>query len=294
MSSTPDTATSLAPLPQGHLADGDIPLIDWQGGPIDCSTCAHADLRASGGCEPGRSCMQDAYARRIDRFFRSHRELAAQHLEHPYFEVRAIAARHTDVFRLPPLLDDPDETVRLQVALRVPQRLLQRLCDDPHREVRIRVAQRIDTEHLSRMVRDPDYEVRATVARRLPVALLPLLAADPDEQVRCQVARRLEMPALWRLVHDASPLVRRLVAERLPAALLDALAGDDDFMVRWQAAGRALGATLQRLLDDDDSEVRARARERLAELDGSPETAEPAAAQAAAPITASTQGAEHG
>ena len=73
----------------------DIPVRDWEGRPLDCAACAHATLHAAGGCEPGRSCMQDAYARRIDRFFREHRELAAQHLDHPYFEVRAIAARHT-------------------------------------------------------------------------------------------------------------------------------------------------------------------------------------------------------
>ena len=71
----------------------DIPVRDWEGRPIACPDCEHAGLQAAGGCAPGRSCMQDAYARRIDRFFRSHRELAARHLGHPYFEVRAIAAR---------------------------------------------------------------------------------------------------------------------------------------------------------------------------------------------------------
>ena len=131
-----------------HAAESnDIPPIDWHGAPITeatCANCEHAVLRARSACEPGRSCMRDVYARRIDRFFRSHPQLANAHLADAYFEVRAIAARYADIFRLAALMNDPDETVRLQVALRVPQRLLLTLRDDPHREVRIRVAQRID------------------------------------------------------------------------------------------------------------------------------------------------------
>jgi hypothetical protein len=66
--------------------------------------CPYAALRGragEAGCEPGRACMQDAYARRIDRFFRWHPALANEQLAHPYFEVRAIAARYADVFRCP-------------------------------------------------------------------------------------------------------------------------------------------------------------------------------------------------
>ena len=65
--------------------------------------------------------------------FKIDQRLAAQHLQHPYFEVRAISARYTDVFHLPALMRDPDETVRLQVALRLPQRLLQQMKHDEHR-----------------------------------------------------------------------------------------------------------------------------------------------------------------
>ncbi len=248
---------------------GDIPALDWQGCPLTeatCHACAHAALREGGGCEPGRCCMQDAYARRIDRFFRNHPQLANEHLAHPYFEVRAIAARHAELFRLPALLDDPDETVRMQLALRVPQRLLLRMVNDPHREVRIRVAQRIDATALPSMLRDPDYQVRQTLARRLPEGLLPLLMHDADLQVRLEVARRVQMPALWRLVEDPAPEVRRIVAERLPAPLLDALAGDPDWTVRWEAA-RALGHVLERLLGDEEPEVRERAAVRRAELE---------------------------
>lgn len=247
---------------------GDIPLLDWQGQAVDCARCCHGAQRAELGCEPGHSCMQDAYARRIDRFFHQHPELAAQHLQHPYFEVRAIAARHVDLFHLNGMRQDPDETVRMQVALRLPPRLLVALCEDPHREVRIRVAHRLGEDQLSRMLHDSDYQVRAIVAKRLPLALLPLLAGDPDEQVRCVVARRLEMPALWRLAADAAPQVRRLVAERAPLPLLGLMAADTDWGVRWQLASRvdpvAQQALLQGLAADPDPEVQAQAKRRLA------------------------------
>ncbi|MBK6851293.1 MAG: hypothetical protein IPG93_06740 [Burkholderiales bacterium] len=253
----------------------DIGAQHWQGGPLDCAACPHAALRATGGCEPGRSCMQDAYARRIDRFFRGHRELARHHLDHGYFEVRAIAARYADVFHLPPLMNDPDETVRLQVALRLPQRLLLEMRADPHREVRIRVALRLATEHLSSMVHDADYQVRATVARRLPEALLPLLIADVDVQVRREVAQRLAMPALWRLAADPEADVRRIVAERLPAPLLAVFADDTDLLVRWHAAGRADIDLLRRFSHDVEADIRERAEQRLAELAADHPASEP-------------------
>ena len=261
---------SAHPLPvKPRAPSGDIPIFNWLGQPVSCTGCAHQHERAMLGCEPGHSCMQDAYARRIDRFFHAHPELALQHLQHPYFEVRAIAARHVDLFHLNALRTDPDETVRMQVALRLPPRLLATMCDDPHREVRIRVAQRLDEEHLSRMLRDEDYQVRSIIARRLPLALLPLMAADRDEQVRCVVARRLDMPGLWHLASDASPVVRRTVAERVPAPMLAQLVADSDWGVRWQVAQRADLATqaalLRTLAADPDPEVRALADERLAQ-----------------------------
>lgn len=251
---------------EGVPDQGDIPALHWQGGPLDCAACPHAALRASGGCEPGRQCMQDAYARRIDRFFRAHRHVAAAHLAHGYFEVRAIAARYADVFHLPPLLHDPDETVRLQVALRVPQRLLLTLRDDPHHEVRIRVAQRLETDQLPALLHDPSYQVRVVVARRIRPALLLLLVADADAGVRGEVAQRIDMPALWRLVHDADSAVRRVVAMRLPAALLGVYLDDPDLLVRWHAAGRAEGEVLARFAADAEADIRKQARARQAEL----------------------------
>ena len=264
MTSTMTTTSSA-----GHLRApvGDIPPQHWQGGPVNCGVCCYADLRSlpgEQGCEPGHACLQDVYARRIDRFFRWHPELGNEQLTHPYFEVRAIAARHASVFRLTALIDDPDETVRLQIALRLPLAQLLRLATDPHREVRIRVAQRLAPGALAALRDDPDYGVRELVALRLPLALLPTMAADPDRAVRMRVAQRLEMPALLRMAGDAEPEVRRIVAERLPAPLLPCMAGDTDWRVRWEVAQRADAATLNTMRDDDDPEVRQTVRERQA------------------------------
>ena len=244
---------------------GDIPPLHWQGGPIDCAACGHHALRAlpeEAGCEPGHACMQDAYARRIDRFFRWHPELGNAHLDHPYFEVRAIAARHADVFRLPALIADPDETVRLQIVVRLPQAHLARMIGDPHREVRIRVAQRLEPAALAHLRTDSDYGVREWVARRLPAALLPLMACDVDRVVRMRVAERIEMPALLRMADDAEAEVRRIVAARLPSALVTRYFDDDDWRVRWEAAQRAQPHMLTPLLSDPDDEVRAVAERR--------------------------------
>lgn len=246
----------------------DIAALHWQGGELDCAACPHASMRLEGGCEPGRICMQDAYARRIDRFFRTHPDLANEHLGHPYFEVRAIAVRYADVFRLPALMDDPDETVRLHLALRLPQRQLMLMREDAHREVRIRVAQCLAVDQIASMLHDEDYHVRATVARRLPEALLPQMVSDPDLMVRREVARRVQMPALLRMTSDREAEVRRIVAERLPPALLDTFVHDDDLLVRWEVAGRALLAVLEKLIHDAEAEIRERARARLDQWQG--------------------------
>jgi hypothetical protein len=258
---------------------GDIPAQDWQGGPIDCAACPHAALRAlegRSGCTPGHACMQDVYARRIDRFFRWHPEQGDAQLAHPYFEVRAIAARYASVFRLTALMDDPDETVRLQVALRLPLTLLLKMVRDPHREVRIRVAQRLSPMDLALMRNDEDYGVRELVAQRLPLPLLPTLAADADRAVRMRVAKRLEMPALLALADDTEPEVRRIAAERLPPALLQRLAHDVDWRVRFAVAQRADAATLHGMQHDPEPDIRLAVEDRLKRL----ARREPAAPQA--------------
>ena len=197
---------------------GVIPSQHWQGGQVNCGVCCYADLRALPdrlGCEPGHACMQDIYARRIDRFFRWHPTLGDEQLTHAYFEVRAIAACHASVFRLPTLIDDPDETVRLQIALRLPLAPLARLANDPHREVRMRVAQRLEMPTLLRMADDSAPEVRCIVAERLPAPLLSRLASDTDWRVRWEVAQRADAATLDALCDDEDAEVRRAVAERL-------------------------------------------------------------------------------
>jgi LRV protein FeS4 cluster/Leucine rich repeat variant len=257
----------VTPLADEPATMGDeIPLVTWRGEAIDCARCPHAAERDGGLCEPGRSCVQDRYARRIDRFFRLHPERANEHLDHPYFEVRAIAARHADLFHLMRLVGDVDETVRHSVAMRLPQKQLLAMAGDPHREVRIRVAWRLDPPMLGCLQRDTDYHVRSIVARRLPLALLGTLARDPDEAVRAEVAKRLEMPALWGLLDDDSPTVRRILAERLPAPLLDRLARDADIRVRWAVTQRADRRLLTQMLADTDPEIRREADARLATM----------------------------
>lgn len=243
----------------------DFAAIDWQGRPIDCNACPQRALFDAGRCRPAHACINDRYARRIDRFFRWNPTVGNDGLTHPYFEVRAISAKHADLFRLPALLADEDETVRWSAAQRLPGRYLEQLAADPHREVRIRVAQRLDPSRLGRMMHDPDYYVRAMVARRLPVALLPLLRADPDDQVRIEVARRLPAEHLLAMKDDRDPGVRAVVAQRLPPGLLVAMAQDPDCLVRHEVARRIAVADLDALLDDEDEIVREAARARLDE-----------------------------
>ncbi|MHB0986003.1 MAG: 4Fe4S-binding leucine-rich repeat protein [Sulfuricella sp.] len=147
--------------------------LDWEGKPVSCSACEHRDLLAEGRCQLRRACVHDRYARRIDRFFYWNRELANRYLTHPYFEVRAIAAKFSDVFHLPPLLEDADETVRFSALIRLPRKYLLKMRNDPDREVRIRVAYKLEGRDLLEMRTDQDYYVRLVVARRLPPAMLP-------------------------------------------------------------------------------------------------------------------------
>ena len=67
---------------------------DWQGNEVDCHACAHFALSAAGGCRLKHACVNDRYARRIDRFFNWNPALADGYVRHPHFEVRAIAAKH--------------------------------------------------------------------------------------------------------------------------------------------------------------------------------------------------------
>lgn len=251
--------------------EDDIPPVDWHGVPLDCTTCGTRSELIR--CERGHACVQDRYAKRIDRFFRWNPQVSNDYLAHPYFEVRAIACRQADVFRLQPLIDDEDETVRLSVAVRLPLTQAVRLRNDPHREVRIRVAMRLEGRELLAMADDDDYYVRKLVARRLPEALVPRMLDDREWEVRLEAVKRVGMPALLRMCDDREIAVRREVVARLPAAQLYRMAHDPAWEVRWEVAQRA-GRELARLMahGDEEAEVREEALARLKTLD--PQTGE--------------------
>ncbi len=230
--------------------------IDWLGQPVSCDACVHRELLAEGRCRPKRACIHDRYARRIDRFLGLNPEISNGYLAHPYFEVRAIASKFADVFRLPALLGDEDETVRWNAAKRLPHRYLLALRDDPHREVRIRVAGMLDPSDLAPMMRDEDYYVRIIVARRIPASDLPAMIADAEPEVRRTVASRICHEALWRLLGDEDAQVRLAVAQRLTPMELIGFHNDPDWRVRYEAAGRMVPGMLAAMLGDPDDAVR--------------------------------------
>ncbi|MBO0752874.1 MAG: LRV FeS4 cluster domain-containing protein [Bradyrhizobiaceae bacterium] len=241
---------------------------DWLGREVDCTTCRHHEMMLAGGCRLKHACVLDRYARRIDRFFNWHPELANSYVRHEHFEVRAIAAKHADVFVLPQLLDDPEETVRWNAARRLPKRLILRLRTDPHREVRIRMVSLLDDSELMPMINDPDYYVRLVVARRLPPPLLARMCKDEETEVRRVVARRLPAAWLLQMANDRDPLVRLEVAQRLPPELLARMQHDDDWRIRYEVASRVPVSAIGELTDDGDEFVRDMARSRSA---GGPE-----------------------
>ena len=196
--------------------------IDWRGEAVACAPCAHHELLAEGGCRLRHACVHDRYARRIDRFFNWNRDLANSYLKHPHFEVRAIAAKSADVFRLPPLLDDDEETVRWNAVIRLPYRYLMRLRTDPHREVRIRVATRLNACDLSDMIDDADYYVRLVVARRIGTGHLLQMIDDPETQVRIVVAQRIDDLVLVEM-HTTDGVAAALVDEAIARRMRDAL-----------------------------------------------------------------------
>ncbi len=229
--------------------------IDWLGSAVSCEGCEHEALLAEERCRPMHACVHDRYARRIDRFFDWNRDLANRYLDHPYFEVRAIATKFADMFRLPALLADTEETVRWNAARRLPRRYLLDLRNDPHREVRIRVATLLDPPDLTAMIRDKDYYVRIVVARRLPATELPAMITDEEPEVRRVVAGRVEHEALWRMLADVDADVRLAVARRLSPVELIGFHRDADWRVRHEAASRMVPGMLAAMLDDPDEIV---------------------------------------
>lgn len=240
--------------------------LDWQGREIDCGSCAHAELRAASRCRLKHACVQDRYARRIDRFFNWNPDLANNYVGHPHFEVRAIAAKHASVFLLPPLLDDAEETVRWNAARRLPKRLIMRLRRDPHREVRIRIVSMIDDADLIPMMSDSDYYVRLVIARKIDPRLLGPLIEDVEPEVRRVVAQRVPRDWLLGMATDTAAGVRIEIAKRLAPDLLSRLRSDADWRVRYEVASRIALRELGPLADDEDELVRDMARGRLSGL----------------------------
>jgi hypothetical protein len=230
--------------------------IDWLGKTVSCESCAHQALLDDGRCRPKHACIHDRYARRIGRFLNWNPALANDYLGHPHFEVRAIAAKFADVFRLPALLIDPEETVRWNAVLRLPYRYLLRLRDDPHREVRIRVAARLLPSDLVTMMHDSDYYVRLVVARRIEPTLLPRLIDDPEVQVRVMLAQRIDESFLLRLASDRDPAVRLEAVRRLPVGLLALRRDEPHWRVRYEIASRIDIDLLGRFDEDPDPMVR--------------------------------------
>ncbi|MCP3380532.1 LRV FeS4 cluster domain-containing protein [Bradyrhizobium sp. CCGUVB4N] len=236
---------------------------NWQGNQINCACCAHIALNRNGCCQLKHACVNDRYAGRIDCFFERNPSLADAYLAHPHFEVRAIAARFANVFLLPPLLHDHDETVRWSAVRRLPKRFALQLRNDPHHEVRMWVATLLEGDELLPMASDEYYYVRLVVARRIAPMLLRGMIRDEDAEVRCAVARRLPEKWLLGLINDRDALVRLEVVQRLPAELLSLLRHDPDWRIRHEIASRIVPSELMGLVDDPYSLVREVARSRL-------------------------------
>jgi len=240
--------------------------VDWQGREVCCEGCVHRELIREDRCRQSHICVQDRSPLRISEFFKSNPGLANEFLTHPYFEVRAAAARYADVFRLTALLNDEDESVRWNAALRLPHRFMLRLRDDTQREVRLRVASHLEGEELMPMMSDPDYYVRQIVAQRIGVPQLKHMIDDPDPEVRRMVARRISPEWLMEMASDPDASVALAVAERLTPAQLLPMRCHREFRVRYEVAGRIPVAALDSMRNDKDPLVRELIEERLAEV----------------------------
>lgn len=236
--------------------------VDWQGRALDCTACAHHAKLAEGLCGLGWSCLNDRYAKRIERFFVLNPEAADDSLGHPYFETRMNAARVASVFRLPKLIGDPDPGVRAMAVMRLPRPYAERAITDPDRRVRIAVVNRVAPKYLLPLTEDEDAYVRSVVARRAPDGLLPAMLHDPDPEIRRIVAARVAPAFLDRFRTDSDPLVRREAACRRPALFV----ADTDMRVRHAVAEAGGPDALRTLIDDPEDIIRETARDRLAKL----------------------------
>lgn len=241
--------------------------LDWLGQPVSCRDCPHEAMHRDGRCRKGNSCVRDQRVRRVDRFFNEHPNLADAYLDHPYFEVRARAAKWGTVFRIPDLLEDPEPEVRAMAILRLPLSRVAHLANDPERRVRMAVASRMDGHSLIKMYGvEGDYHVRVFIVRRMAPELLVVAAHDTEADVRRWVARRLPVDRLNCMLGDPEPLVRMELAERLPTAQLHLLKNDPDLRVRFTVAERIDISDVAFFANDEDPLIRDLAAERLKSL----------------------------
>lgn len=239
--------------------------LDWQGNEVRCDACRHAGLKREGRCALKLVCVMDRSSQGIEAFFSQNPDLSQEYLAHPYFEVRAAAARYADVFYLTALLNDEDETVRWNAALRLPHRFLLRMRSDPHREVRIRVAEHLEGEELVSMMSDPDYFVRQTVAKRIGIPLLKIMMDDPDPEVRRIVANRIAPEWLVEMLDDPDATVCLAAVERLTSTQILHLRFHENFRVRYEVARRIPVDALEAMRKDADPLVRELVEERMHE-----------------------------
>jgi len=235
---------------------------DWRSADVDCGSCPHQDLLALGKCALRKACVQDRYARRIDRFFEWNPSLADNYLTHPHFETRALAAKFANAFLLPALLKDPDETVRWEAVRRLPRRYQLDLRADPHREVRIRIATILNGSDLLPMINDADYYVRIVVARKIETSLLIMMIDDDEPEVRRLVAQRIDEQWLGRVVKDPLADVRLEAAQRMSPEQLLSLKTDPDWRVRYYVATRLSADQIGQMVNDADPLVAETARVR--------------------------------
>ena len=184
--------------PDLEPVEGDESPRDWLGHPVSCTDCSYEETRAAGKCDLGRTCVMDRRGRRIDRFFATNPGQAERHLKHPYFEVRAIAARYASTFRLAPLIDDPEPDVRAIAALRLPLSRVAAMARDPEPRVRMALAQRLEARRSRRCSTIPItpcvWRPRGARRRRCSCAC----CATPTPSVRREAARRAPEYALLR------------------------------------------------------------------------------------------------
>lgn len=241
------------------------PALDWLGLPVDCHTCPHRAFLEDGQCRPAHTCILDRRIKHMDRFLRKHQSMADGFLDHPYFELRAVAAKHASLFRIAPMVNDLEPEVRMTVVARLPYERVKHLANDPDRRVRIGVALKMEGQALIARLGDSDYHVRVVIVRKLSPDLLPIAMHDPEPTVRRWVARRIVENRLIDMRHDKHPMVRLDVAERMAPESLSLFVDDPDLRVRFVAAERIGLDQVALFKDDSESIIRDLVAQRLRE-----------------------------